>query len=284
MKKCLLTLLLFLILFGQAKFFGENDWLVVGLMLSTAAVLYIAVIKLHAGNRRMLRVNAQPDGWLHRMLSRDASISMCVYAAASSLVLSAVLTVLVKGMVLQQGPWPFFAVTMTSSWFLFPFINANVSNGVIDRNIHQDISQHGNELARIFYAALVLNLMLSLAFSAYDTFEFKTSDIDINNFLAKTVEVSVERNSHNHFSRIFINAYLLMDHGKIAFAKELVSSFELQDNFYGFYVIIFALNMFKLFAFSLSFVLLQKGLEGAASRLTPVGHVIVAKARDAFFA
>ncbi len=275
MKKYLLTTFLFIILFGQAKFFGENDLLVVAFILITSVFLFIAVIKLHAGNRRMLRVNAQPDSWLHRMLSRDSTISMRVLAAVSSLILSTILIVLVKGMVLQQGSWAFFIVIIASSLFLYPFINANVSNGLIDRNIHQDISQHGNELARIFYAAIVLNLILSLAFSAYDTFEFKTSDIDIDNFSAKTVEVAVPRNPNNHFSRILINAYLLMDHVKIALAKQLVSLFDLQNNFYGFYVIIFALNMFKLFAFSFSFVLLQKGLEGAANRLTPIAKGVI---------
>jgi hypothetical protein len=57
---------------------------------------------------------------------------------------------------------------------------------------------------------------------------------------------------------------------KVALAKVFVDLFSLHENFYGFYLVISALNLFKMFAFSFSFVLLQKGFDGAANALIPV--------------
>ena len=270
MKKYILTSIMLLVLFGQAYFFGVNDWIVVGFILLTAAFLYVSIIKLHSGNRKMLRVNAKPNSWLYNLLSRDTTIIMRIVAAFSSLILGTILVVLIKGMVLQQGYWPFFVTIVISSLLLYSFVNKDVNSEFIDNNIHVDITQHGNNLARIFYAAIILNLMLSFAFSAYDTFEIKTSDINFSNFTDKAVEASFEKTEFNQYSRIFINAYLLMDYIKVALAKMFVDLFKLKDNFYGFYIVIFALNVFKLFAFSFSFVLLQKGFDGTANFLMPI--------------
>lgn len=259
-----------LVLFGQAYFFGVNDWIVVGFILLTASFLYVSIIKLHSGNRKMLRVNAKPDSWLYNLLSRDTTLIMRIITVFSSLAIATIIVVLIKGMVLQQGDWPVFITIVISSLLLYSFVNKNVNIELIDNNLHGDITQHGNNLARIFYAAIILNFMLSFTFSASDTFEFKTSDINFSNCTDKAVEASIEKTEFNQYSRIFINAYLLMDYIKVALAKTFVDLFKLKDNFYGFYIVIFALNMFKLFVFSFSFVLLQKGFDGTANFLTPI--------------
>lgn len=259
-----------LVLYGQAYFFGVNDWFVLLFVFVTAIFLYASLIKLHSGNRKMMRVNAKPGSWLYEFLSKDATIAMKIVALFSSLILSTILVVLVKGMVLQQGYLPFFVTIIIASLALYSFVNTNVNSDLVDNNINSDIAQHGNELARIFYAAIILNFMLSFAFSAYDTFEFKTSDINFSNFTDKAVESSYDKTDANQYSRIFINAYLLMDYVKVALAKMFVDLFDLKNNFYGFYIVIFALNMFKLFAFSFSFVLLQKGFDGTADFLKPI--------------
>lgn len=269
MKKYILTALMLLVLYGQAYFYGVNDWLVLIFIFVTAVFIYVSVIKLHSGNRKMLRVNAKPGSWLYEFLSKDATVAMQFVALFSSLVLSTILVILVKGMILQQGYLPFFVVIVIASLVLYSFVNVNIQPGLVDNNLNGDIAQHGNELARLFYAAIILNLMLSFAFSAYDTFEFKTTDINFGNFTDKAVESSYEKTDLNEYSRIFINAYLLMDYVKVALAKMFVDLFRLNDNFYGFYVVIFTLNMFKLFAFSFSFVMLQRGFDAIADLLVP---------------
>ncbi len=267
MKKYILTTIMVLLMASLAYFFGVSDWLVALFVITTAGFVYFSMIRLYSGNRKILAMYSQPNSMLYNFLSRDRTFFMRVAAFFSSLILSSILVLLVKGMVLQQGYTPFFVVIVFSSLILYTFVNKPISSTLVNENINQEISSHGNELVRIFYAAVVLNIVLALAFSAHDTFEFKVSDVNFNNFTDRAVEQSFEKTDANHYSRVFINAYLLMDYAKIALAKVFVNLIELQDSFYIFYCVIFALNLFKMFGFSVSFVLLQKGLDGTATLL-----------------
>lgn len=270
---------MFLVLFGQAYFFGINDWVTLLFILTTACFLYVSLIKIHSGNRKMFKAGSKEGSWLHTFLSQDTTIMMRLIASFSSLLLSTLLVVLIKGMVLQQGYLPFFLIVTIASLLLYSLINSDANYKIIDESIQKDIAKHSSELARIFYAAIILNLILAFAFSAYDTFDFKTSDVDFNNFTDKALEVAFEKNSQNTYTRVLINAYLLMDFIKIALAKLFIDLFNLKDNFYGFYIIIFALNAFKLFAFSFSFVLLQKGFDGVANLALPYIKIVIERAK-----
>lgn len=258
-----------LIFYGQAYLFGVNDSLVIFFILITTAFLYVSLVKLHAGNRKMLRVNANSGSGLYRFLSKDSTIFLSLVSLFSSFILSVILVVLIKGIVIQQGYLPFFITIVIASLALYSFVNANINSKLINDNLHEDITRHGNDLARIFYSVIILNLILSFAFSAYDTHKFITSDVSFNNLTDKALESSYEKTEFNQYSRIFINAYLLMDHIKIALTNMFVEHFNLKNNFYGFYITIFFLNMFKFFGFSISFVLLQRGFDGAANFLLP---------------
>lgn len=277
MKKYILTAIMTGLMIGQAYFFGVSDFVVLGFVAVTAVFIYISLIKLYEGNRKTLRIYSKDGSMLHTFLSRDRTVLMRLAALISSLILSGILVFLVKGMVLQQGYLPFFTVIVVASLILYSFVNELMAPALINENLHQDISAHGNEVLRLFYAAMILNVILALAFSAHDTFAFKTSDVNFNNFTDKAVEQSFEKTESNHYSRIFINAYLLMDYAKIALTKVFVDLFDLNDNFYGFYIVISVLNLFKMFAFSLSFVLLQKGFDGAANALIPLARATLFK-------
>jgi len=270
MKKYILTAIMLSLLFIQAALYGVNDLLVLGLIILTAGFIFVSLIKLHAGNRKMMRVAAKKDSTLYKFLSSDRTFLLVVIAIFSSLLFSTVLVVLVKGLVLQHGYLPFLVTMFLSSLLIYSFLNTDVHSSTFDENAQEDIASHGNQLARILDAAIALNLILSLAFSAYDTFEFKTSDVSFENFTDKAVEQSIVGTDYNQYSRLFINAYLLMDYVKIALTKMFVELFNLQNNFYGFYIVIFFLNMLKLFAFSFSFVVLQRGFDGTANLLMPI--------------
>jgi hypothetical protein len=224
MKKYILTTIITAIMIGQAYFFGVSDFVVLGFVAITAIFIYISLIKLYEGNRKMLRVYSRSGSVLHAFLSRDRTFLMRVVALFSSLTLSSILVFLLKGMVLQQGYFAFFIVIVAASLILYSFVNDLLAPAVVNDNLHQDISAHGNEVLRIFYAAIILNLILALAFSAHDTFAFKTSDVDFSNFTDKAVEKSFEKTDANHYSRIFINAYLLMDYAKVAMPLKVTKS------------------------------------------------------------
>ncbi|HAG52689.1 MAG TPA: hypothetical protein DCL21_02770 [Alphaproteobacteria bacterium] len=147
---------------------------------------------------------------------------------------------------------------MIASLALYGVINGNPGTADLDKNLNEDVSSHSKKLVSIFYAAVILNIILSFSFGAYDTFNFKTSDVSFDNFTEKTLEVSINKNAFNEYTRIFVNAYILMDLVKVAIAKMFIEIFGVANNFYGFYIVIFILNSFKFFVFSLSFFLLQK--------------------------
>jgi hypothetical protein len=269
MEKYVLTGLLCSILFIQERIFGFNDYLAVVFLCIYVSFFFVTLAKLHAGGRRMLRVNALQDSWLYRVLSRESTFSMKIYVAISSLILGSIFTVLVKGMVLQKGHFVFFSIVIFSCILLHPFINRKISSELVDRNLNEDIAQHGSELVRILYASIFLTIVLSIVFSLFETIEFINSSVDLSNFGQKTLDVSYAKTEDNEYSRIFINAYLLVDNLKIALAKAILGGFELQENFAGLYMAILLLNILKLFAFSVSFVILLKGLESTSNFLTP---------------
>ncbi len=282
MKKYILTSIMVALLIGQAYFFGVSDALVLVFVAVTALFMYNSIIKLYEGNRRTLRIYSKEGSLLHAFLSKKRTFLMRMLALTSALILSCILVFLIKGMVLMQGYWAFFAIIVIASLVLYSFVNEVTAPAMVNNNLHQDISAHGNEILRLFYATLILNFVLALTFSAHDTYVFKTSDVNFNNFTDRAVEKAFEKTESNEYSRIFINAYLLMDYAKVALTKVFVDLFDLHDNFYGFYVIISILNIFKMFAFSLSFILLQKGFDGAANALVMPTKRAILKLREGF--
>lgn len=270
MLKFTITALLIILMMGQAYFYGVSDVITLGFVLATSCFLFISLRKVHVGNRKILRTSTKKDSWLYQFLSNEKSLGLILITIVSSILLSSILVVLVKGLVLQHGYWPFFVVIAIASLITYNFINKNHNAKSVEDNIHEDITSHGNELISLFYSAIILNLVLSFAFSAYDTFSFKTSLISFENFTDEALKISIAKTPFNEYTRIFVNAYILMDTIKIALAKMFIDLFGLNNNFYGFYIVIFILNTFKFLAFSVSLVLLQKGLHGFAIILQPI--------------
>lgn len=262
-------MLMFFLLFGQVVFYGVSDLVTLAFVAVTAIFLFVSIRKIHTGYRRALRCSTQEGSWLYKFLSNEKSLGVKLISLLSSLFLSTILVVLVKGMVLQQGYVPFFVVIIVASLVLYGVVNGNVGESELDKNLNEDVSSYSKELVCIFYGTIILNFILSFSFSAYDTFNFKTSDVSFDNFTEKALEISINKNAFNEYTRIFVNAYILMDLVKVAMTKMFIDLFGVSNNFYGFYIVIFILNSFKFFAFSLSFVLLQKGFYGIAVKISP---------------
>lgn len=269
MKKYIITTMITMLLFGQAYFFGESDILALFFVFITAFFLYQTLIKLQSGNRKILSIHSKPGSRLYNFFTRETTIPMKIFVALLSFFTSSILVFLLKGIVIQQGYIPFFTVIIFSSMILYSFINKKIENDLMNQNINDQIVWHGSQLVRIFYAAIILNILLSLAFSAHDTYSFIESEVDFLNFADSAKALSIEKNDSNHYSRIFVNAYLIMDNIKLALANTFIELFEQQKNFYLFYGVIFILNIFKLLAFSVSIVMLQKGFEEIADKIAP---------------
>lgn len=277
-KKYLLVGLVLGLLYLQALFFCVNDMISIVLVLISTVIIYRVVFILQEGNKRALRVNTKEGGFLHAFLSREKSLFVRILSFFVSLSFATILTVILKGIVLNHGVITFFIITFFISMAIFSFVNKgsieqnNNQEGLITENLAPDISKHANNLLFILLIAVILNTSLSLLFSAHDTFVFLNNDVNFSNFDVVATERAIEKTLTNAYSRPLMNLYIILDTFKMAVANQFIEMFidnvDKEKYFYLFFTVVFFLNMVKLFAFSISFVLLQKGLEGIAETCT----------------
>jgi len=251
----------------QSLVFGVSDALSLLLLLMTAVLMFNATLKLQIGNKKALRANAKENSFLYAFLSKEKTISILIVSIFSSLTLSTVLVVILKGIVINHGVVALFILVGVISFAIFSLINKeSIASSVVDNNFQPDVAKHANELMYVVIVAVSLNVVLSLLLSAHDTMTLLNSNITFANFDQYAVEDSIEKNGSNYYTRIMTNLYIVLDYFKLAVTIKILDILlpGMQDRvdwFYLFYLIVFLLNMMKLFAFSLSFVLLQKGME-----------------------
>ena len=182
---------------------------------------------------------------------------------------------MLKGIVRQQGEvWTFLGLIVIS-FIIFSMINKKHTKvRTIEENLHEDISRHIHSLTYLFFVSMVLNLVLSLMLSYSDTNKFLSSEININNFDKVSIEERVIKQPYNDTSRLLLNVYVLTDNYKHALVELIlthyVESKRKDDYFLPLFIIVFIFNFMKLFPFSFSFVLLQKGLENFINKILAI--------------
>lgn len=273
-KKYLLVSLVLGLLYAQAYYFCVNDIISIILILLSAVIIFRVVVVLQEGNKRALRVNTCEGGFLHNFLSKEKSPFIIILSFFMSLCFATILTVILKGIVLNHGVVAFFIITFFISMVIFSFVNQgsislnNNQKGLITDSLAPDIASHANNLVLILFIAMGLNICLSLLFSAHDTFVFLNNDVNFSNFHVVASGRAIEETLTNTNSRRIMNLYIVLDTFKMAVANQFIEMFidnvDKEKYFYLFFTVVFFFNMVKLFAFSFSFVLLQKGLEGMA--------------------
>jgi len=254
-------------MFMQAYMFGLNDMGSLALMLISVIVIFNTILKLQLGNRRAIRAKAKKDSWLYRFLSKESSLWMKIVSLFSSIIFAVILTVVLKGIIISHGYVALFLIIISVSFVIFGFLREdNTTSSTVSDNLQSDIANHANNVLHIFIVAVLLNVILALLLSAHDTMFLLNSDITFLNFDNIAVHSAVEKTDSNHFTRLMINLYLLLDTFKLAVTTKIIDVMipgmnDRVDLFYLFYGTIFLLNMMKLFGFSIAFVLFQKGLE-----------------------
>ena len=256
----------------QSLVFGVSDTLSLILLLMTTGVMFNAILRLQIGNKKALRANAKENSFLYAFLSKEKTILILIISIFSSLVLSTVLVVILKGIVVNHGVVALFLLVSVISFAIFSLVNKeSIASSVVDDNFQPDVAKHANELMYVVIVAVSLNVVLSLLLSAHDTISLLNSNITFANFDQYAVEDSIEKNGSNYYTRIMTNLYIVLDYFKLAVTIKIIDILlpgmeDRVDWFYLFYFIVFILNIMKLFAFSLSFVLLQKGMETGMRR------------------
>lgn len=257
----------------QAKMFGVNDLLSLFLIMISTVVMYLAVIKLQIGNKQVLRVNAREGGWLHGFLSKEKTVFIRFMSFVVSMSFSFIFVLILKGIVINHGMISVFIIIGVVSFTIFSFINKEKTDSeLVKDNLHFDLASHANNMLYIILISSILNIALSFILSAHDTMELLNHDINFANFDKYAINDAIKKTDSNTYTRLLANFYILLDSIKLAAATKVISiilpNMEDKENwFYLFYIVIFIMNMVKLFAFSLSFVLLQKGFEGWAQNI-----------------
>jgi len=107
----------------------------------------------------------------------------------------------------------------------------------------------------------MLNLILTLLFSGYDTAEFLHTNINFENFIDYAERDSIMANGYNAYGRKIINAFLLLDNLRIALGKFIAQDLFHIHNYWLFFIIIAISNFMKLMFFSWSYILLYLGFQ-----------------------
>lgn len=274
--KYVLSAVLLVLLSLQAWMFTRNDIYSLLLVLLTSLIMFNVILELQAGNKKVLRVNTKEGSFLHTFLSKDKTIFMKLLAFLASFFMAFLLVLILKGIVNSHGIIAFTVIIMIISLSLFSVINNKNAgkNSTIDSELATDLANHANNFINVLSLAAMLNIALSMVLSAHDVMMFLNNNITFSNFDEFASKAAVIENDNNHISRNLMNLYILMDYFKLASASQIMILFgvdlsDKQNYFYLFYLLVFFMNMLKLFAFSLSFVFLQKGLEQFSIRLMP---------------
>lgn len=271
-RKTLVNLSVPALLIAQGIFFGQNDYILFFILLITTVLIFLSTIEIYQSNREMLLIYAKKNSFLAAFIKRRNTPIQIITCIVISILLSILFTATIKGIVMNQGFWvPIIILLLFNYLFLYKFINIGKvpSNKFAEDNLNEDITKHGLMLIKVFIPALILNFMLSFLFSAYDTYEFKTTELNLQNVVAYTYHNgAVLDNGYNHYSKIIINIYLLADNIRLAFAKYITTDAFKIDGFYFFFFMAFLLNFLKLMFFSWTYILLFQGANGAFKKAT----------------
>lgn len=267
MVKFLAVSLLAILVWIQSYFYGLNDVVIGIILLVTTILIFMTLRRLQINNRQLLKIYTDEKSFLRNLLDGKPSVPSMALIFLSSLILSFLFIALVKGVALKQGLTFLIIIISLTLLFMYRFINEQYVSDSLKNNVANQVLQSGNELARIFYAALLINLFISFAFSGYDTHKFIVSDINFSNVTDISLEQAVQRNDYNRYGRGFINAYIVLDNVKIVVAKIILEIVNMTDSFISIYFTIFLLNLFKYFAFSFAAVILLRSITQISERL-----------------
>lgn len=100
------------------------------------------------------------------------------------------------------------------------------------------------------------------------------------------VENSIVFREHNKYSRMLLNAYLLVDSFKLALVNQFISIFSPDtnkvDQFYPIYFLTFIFSLLKLLPLSVGFVFIAKGLSIRAESVQKISGRVISDLRSRF--
>ena len=252
-----------LLLALQGYIVGRHDGLTLLLILITAAFIWYMTASLWYSKRQLLNIYLKEQSFLQRLIKKRNTPWQILVCTLLSLLLSILFTITAKGIILAHGYTillvPLYLYNTASN--LIRRENPIAHPAILENHLNENLARHGILLINIFIPALLLNLLLTLLFSGYDTAEFMTTNINFENFIDYAEADSIMANGHNPYGRKIVNAFLLLDNLRIALGKFIAQELFHIHSYWLFYLIIAISNFMKLMFFSWAYILLCLGFE-----------------------
>ena len=252
-----------LLLALQGYIVGRHDGLTLLLILITAAFIWYMTASLWYSKRQLLNIYLKEQSFLQRLIKKRNTPWQILVCTLLSLLLGILFTITAKGIILAHGYTillvPLYLYNTASN--LIRRENPIAHPAILENHLNENLARHGILLINVFIPALLLNLLLTLLFSGYDTAEFMTSNINFENFIDYAEADSIMANGHNPYGRKIVNAFLLLDNLRIALGKFIAQELFHIHSYWLFYLIIAISNFMKLMFFSWAYILLCLGFE-----------------------
>ena len=261
--KLLTSLPILLLLALQGYIVGQNDWLTLLLILITALFIWYMTASLWYSKKQMLNLYLKEQSFLQRLIKKRNTPWQILVCTLLAILLSILFTITTKGIILSHG-YPIFLITLLTFNITYQTIrstNKTENLGIVENNLNEYLAKHGILILKILAPALMLNLILTLLFSGYDTAKFLNTNINFENFIDYAEADSIMANGYNAYGRKIINAFLLLDNLRIALGKFIAQDLFHIHNYWLFFIIIAISNFMKLMFFSWSYILLYLGFQ-----------------------
>ena len=261
--KLLTSLPILLLLALQGYIVGQNDWLTLLLILITALFIWYMTASLWYSKKQMLNLYLKEQSLLQKLIKKRNTPWQILVCTLLAILLSILFTITTKGIILSHGYTIFLIALLTFNITYQIIRNTNESGNIsiVENNLNEYLAKHGILIIKILAPALMLNLILTLLFSGYDTAEFLNTNINFENFIDYAEADSIIANGYNAYGRKIINAFLLLDNLRIALGKFIAQDLFHIHNYWLFFIIIAISNFMKLMFFSWSYILLYLGFQ-----------------------
>ena len=253
--KLLTSLPILLLLALQGYIVGQNDWLTLLLILITALFIWYMTASLWYSKKQMLNLYLKEQSLLQKLIKKRNTPWQILVCTLLAILLSILFTITTKGIILSHGYTIFLIALLTFN------ITYQIIRNTNENNLNEYLAKHGILIIKILAPALMLNLILTLLFSGYDTAEFLNTNINFENFIDYAEADSIMANGYNAYGRKIINAFLLLDNLRIALGKFIAQDLFHIHNYWLFFIIIAISNFMKLMFFSWSYILLYLGFQ-----------------------
>ena len=252
-----------LLLALQGYIVGRHDGLTLLLILITALFIWYMTASLWYSKRQLLNIYLKEQSFLQRLIKKRNTPWQILVCTLLSLLLSILFTITAKGIILAHGYTillvPLYLYNTASN--LIRRENPIAHPAILENHLNENLARHGILLINVLIPSLLLNLLLTLLFSGYDTAEFMTTNINFENFIDYAEADSIMANGHNPYGRKIVNAFLLLDNLRIALGKFIAQELFHIHSYWLFYLIIAISNFMKLMFFSWAYILLCLGFE-----------------------